>query len=144
MGYGTTVQQYEAHRIAASSDRKESTKITGGQLRQLRRELRAVENEKMTLGFPEFSMGSHTDSIVLSDYVYSAVDSGTSVTVAKLADSLAGFNQSATIKIMGFNGTVSRSGGKGRKAMRVSSGFGRVSAVNFDGMVKRTVQTPPP
>jgi hypothetical protein len=61
-----------------------------------------------------FEQGAGAESIVLSDYVYSAVDSGTSITIAQLENQLAGLDKSATVKIMGFNGSVSRSKGKGR------------------------------
>ena len=114
LGYGTTVTQYEASRAALSRDYGESVRLSGGRLRQLRRELRAVKCEELRLGFAAFGKGASPESILLSDDVYSAVDSGTSVTIAQLAHQLAGFDKSATIRIMGFNGNVSRSGGKGR------------------------------
>ena len=110
LGYGTTVKQYEASRQSVSS----GSKLSGAQWRRIKRELRAVDDDNLMLGFEAFSAGAQTDSINLSEHVYSAVDSGTSVTVAKLAEQLSGFDKSATIKIAGFNGAVSRSGGKGR------------------------------
>ena len=102
------MNQYEASRQSVSS----GSKLSGAQWRRLKRELRAVDDDNLVLGFKAFSAGAHADSINLSEYVYSAVDSGTSVTVAKLAEQLSGFDKSATIKIAGFNGAVSRSGGK--------------------------------
>ena len=110
LGYGTTVKQYEASRQSVSS----GSKLSGAQWRRIKRELRAVDEDIPMLGFEAFSAGAQTDSINLSEHVYSAVDSGTSVTVAKLAEQLSGLDKSATIKIARFNGAVSRSGGKGR------------------------------
>lgn len=51
----------------------------------------------------------------LSEDVYSAIDTGTTLTIMDLADGtrLEGFNPETSVKIMGFNGSVSRSRGKG-------------------------------
>ena len=54
-------------------------------------------------------------SVNVSDDVYSAIDSGTTLTIMDLADGtkLDGFNPEASVKIMGFNGSVSCSRGRG-------------------------------
>ena len=51
----------------------------------------------------------------VSDDVYSAIDTGTTLTIMDLADGtrLDGFNPDSSVKIMGFNGSVSRSRGQG-------------------------------
>ena len=51
----------------------------------------------------------------VSDDVYSAIDTGTTLTIMDLADGtrLDGFNPDTSVKIMGFNGSVSRSRGQG-------------------------------
>jgi len=45
LGYGTTVTQFEASQAAASRDWKKTERFSGGRLRQLRRELRAVTDK---------------------------------------------------------------------------------------------------
>ena len=57
---------------------------------------------------------SHVSTNVSSDF-YSAIDTGTTLTIMDLADGtkLDGFDPDTSVKIMGFNGSVSRSRGQG-------------------------------
>jgi len=128
-GYGTSIAQVEASRTAALSWAQRRSRLSGSDRRQIGRELRAHEGDEFSLGFAAFDGGQDVDSIVLSDHVYSVVDSGTSVTIAELASKLVGLDKTATIKIMGFNGSTSRSGGKGRMMGFATSRAGRRVAI---------------
>jgi hypothetical protein len=128
-GYGTSIAQVEASRAASLSWAQRRSGLSGSDRRQIRRELRAHEGDEFSLGFAAFNGGQDTESIVLSDHVYSVVDSGTSVTIAELASKLVGLDKTATIKIMGFNGSTSRSGGKGRMMGFATSREGRRVAI---------------
>jgi len=66
------------------------------------------QDEAMTSGV------SHLSTNVSSDF-YSAIDTGTTLTIMDLADGtrLDGFDPEASVKIMGFNGSVLRSRGQG-------------------------------
>jgi hypothetical protein len=80
----------------------------------VRRELRTVAAESRYLGFEAFKSFVEAKSFLLTEDVYSAIDSGTTVSISADGKLLMnGFNPKSAVKIMGFNGSVSRSAGSG-------------------------------
>ena len=87
---------------------------SGSHRRKLRRELRTVAATPQYLGFEAFKSFAEAQSFVLTEDVYSAIDSGTTVSISADGKLLMnGFNPKSAVKIMGFNGSVSRSAGSG-------------------------------
>jgi hypothetical protein len=81
----------------------------------VRRELRTVALESRYLGFEAFKSFVEAKSFLLTEDVYSAIDSGTTVSISADGEFLLmnGFNPKSAVKITGFNGSVSRSAGSG-------------------------------
>ena len=115
-GYGLTISQFVHSRVRTDTFATAGArvKLKGSMLRRLRRELRTEEGDPFHLGFEAFKDQGGARSFVLSDAEYSAVDSGTAVTIARDGTSLVGFDGSSSIRIVGFNGSMSRSAGAGR------------------------------
>jgi len=87
-GYGAKISQFEGRRAAtAQSDDKweRVLNMSSGERRQLRREARMASStsEPKYLAFEAFEDPSSARSMVLSQEMYSAVDTGTTVTIAK-------------------------------------------------------------
>jgi hypothetical protein len=84
------------------------------ELRQCERELKLEEGDIQYLAFESFHDFRDAKSGVVSEDVYSVVDSGTTVTIKRDDGMLMHqFDPRATIRIMGFNGSLSKSKGKG-------------------------------
>ena len=114
-GYGLTISEYaEQRREAAAVARV----MSGGERRQLMRDLRKGEGESVYLGFEAFgALGQkEVDSVVISEDKFSAIDTGTTLTIATLQNKslLSQFNPKNTVKIVGFNGSVTSSKGSGQ------------------------------
>ena len=117
MGYGQSVSQFLASRAvvdSANAWNKAARKVPGSRLRAIRRELRSVPAVSRYLGFQAFKSLAEANSFVLTEDVYSAIDSGTTVSISSdgvlLLD---GFDPVKAVKIVGFNGSVSSSLGSG-------------------------------
>jgi len=92
--------------------------VTGKARRRLSRESRMMgfedQSDPMYLAFEAFKDPLAVNSTVMTQAQYSAVDTGTSVTVARCKDAcMESFDPKSAIKIMGFNATVTRSLGAG-------------------------------
>ena len=84
------------------------------ELRQRERELKLEEGDIQYLAFESFHDLRDAKSGVVSEDVYSVVDSGTTVTIKRDDGTLMHqFDPRATIRIVGFNGSLSKSKGKG-------------------------------
>ena len=113
MGYGQSISQFLASRAvvdSANAWNKAARKVPGSRLRARRRELRSVPAVSRYLGFQAFKSLAEANSFVLTEDVYSAIDSGTTVSISSdgvlLLD---GFDPVKAVKIVGFNCSVSSS-----------------------------------
>ena len=115
-GYGQSVSQFLASRRVgkANARGKAVRNLSGSRRRRVRRELRTVAAESRYLGFEAFKSFVKAKSFLLTEDVYSAIDSGTTVSISADGELLLnGFNPKSAVKIMGFNGSISRSAGSG-------------------------------
>ena len=115
-GYGQSVSQFLASRSIdrANARGKAVRNLSGSRRRRVRRELRTVAAEPRYLGFEAFESFVEANSYMLTEDVYSAIDSGTTVSISADGELLMnGFNPKSAVKIVGFNGSMSRSAGSG-------------------------------
>jgi hypothetical protein len=89
--------------------------LTHRERRSLRREFRQEQqDEESYLVFEAFKPNAESKSLVMSKAHYSAVDSGTQLTIVRKGGrKFEGFDPKAAVKIMGFNGSVTMSTGRG-------------------------------
>ena len=125
-GYGLTISEYAAQRREAGAAARV---MSGGERRQLLRDLRKGEGESVYLGFEAFGALGQTevDSVVIPEDKFSAIDTGTTLTIATLKDKslLSQFNPKKTVKIVGFNGSMTTSAGSGQIIGFATSRSGR-------------------
>jgi hypothetical protein len=83
-GYGQSVSQFLASRSVgrANARGKAVRYLSGSRRRRVRRELRTVAAESRYLGFEAFKSFVEAKSFLLTEDVYSAIDSGTTVTIS--------------------------------------------------------------
>ena len=115
-GYGLLVSQFLAsrQRVDESKARNRAVRLKNGSRRKLRRELRTIGAKAQYLGFEAFKSFAEANSYQLSEDVYSAVDSGTTVSISADGKLLMdGFDPKSAVKIVGFNGSMSKSSGSG-------------------------------
>jgi hypothetical protein len=115
-GYGLLVSQLLAsrRRVDGSKARSRAVRLKNGSRRKLQRELRTIGAKAQYLGFEAFKSFAEANSYQLSEDVYSAVDSGTTVSISADGKLLMdGFDPKSAVKIVGFNGSVSKSSGSG-------------------------------
>jgi hypothetical protein len=118
-GYGAKISQVEARRGTTANSVSEWDSIlnmSGGARRQVRREARMASSatEPKYMAFEAFEDASSARSMVVSQEMYSAVDTGTTVTIAKAdGTQLESFDPQSALRIMGFNGSTTRSQGTG-------------------------------
>jgi len=118
-GYGAKISQVEARRGTTANSVSEWDSIlnmSGGARRQVRREARMASSatEPKYMAFDAFEDASSARSMVVSQETYSAVDTGTTVTIAKAdGTQLESFDPQSALRIMGFNGSTTRSQGTG-------------------------------
>jgi len=133
-GYGTTISQYALAKAFTAPERSTSS----SQRRKSSREFRLVAGEPFYLAFEAFTQrdavattnksrdgsggacnGTQVPTALpaskcLTQEVYSAVDSGTTLTIMDLpGGTFVGYNKNNRLKIAGFNGSVSKSRGSG-------------------------------
>ena len=117
LGHGLLVSQFLASRTwidQANAGIKAVQVPSGSRRRKLRRELRTVAATPQYLGFEAFKSFAEAQSFVLTEDVYSAIDSGTTVSISADGKLLMhGFNPKSAVKIVGFNGSISKSAGSG-------------------------------
>ena len=131
LGYGVTVPQYVArHALTGRPKPRLSGELRAA--RRARREAQLEEGETYYLGFEAFGMdeacdgtkmaaflgdAAVDDSVVLPkdmyEDVYSVIDSGTTLSVTRLKSLLQRFDPTQGVSIKGFNGTITRSEGRG-------------------------------
>ena len=116
-GYGLLASQFLASRQWAGQAKagiKAVQSPSGSRRRELRRELRTVAGTPQYLGFEAFESFLQAKSYELTEDVYSAIDSGTTVSISADGKLLMnGFDPKSAVKIMGFNGSISKSAGSG-------------------------------
>ena len=115
-GYGLLVSQFLAsrRRVDGSKARSRAVRLKNGSRRKLQRELRTIGAKAQYLGFEAFKSFAEANSYQLSEDVYSAVDSGTTVSISADGKLLMdGFDPKSAVKIVGFNGSMSKSSGSG-------------------------------
>jgi len=117
LGHGLLVSQFLASRTwidQANAGIKAVQVPSGSRRRKLRRELCTVAATPQYLGFEAFKSFAEAQSFVLTEDVYSAIDSGTTVSISADGKLLMhGFNPKSAVKIVGFNGSISKSAGSG-------------------------------
>jgi len=112
-------------------------RMSGGERRSALRAARLQDGDGMYLGFGAF--GAHeterVTSFVASDEVYSAIDSGTTLTIVTGADgsALYAYDPSTAVKIMGFNGSITSSSGRGEAIGLAQSRDGRRVLIRIPG-----------
>ena len=119
-GYGASFSQYAEARErvdfgSAYMSRNHVKPLTHRERRSLRREFRQEQqDEESYLVFEAFKPNAESKSLVMSKAHYSAVDSGTQLTIVRKGGrKFVGFDPKAAVKIMGFNGSVTMSAGRG-------------------------------
>jgi hypothetical protein len=134
LGYSLTISQYARNRFATATASKIDKPVLSSSARRheqrQQREFQLVEGEEVFLAFEAFppAVGRQgatgkansaeplkVDSGVFEKEVFSIVDTGTTVTILALKKDtvLEDFDAKDRVKIMGFNGSVSSSKGKG-------------------------------
>jgi len=147
-GYGTTISQYALAKAFTAPERSTSS----SQRRKSSREFRLVAGEPFYLAFEAFTQrdavattnksrdgsggacnGTQVPTALpaskcLTQEVYSAVDSGTTLTIMDLpGGTFVGYNKNNRLKIAGFNGSVSKSRGSGTAIGFAQSQYNRES-----------------
>ena len=129
LGYGASISSFIASRTSFKSD---IPKMTHAERRMLRRENRLQEGGEFLLAIdtqtsehPPAGPGETLDvvvgasassipkSYVFNGEVLSVVDTGATVTVIKDGTVLGEFDPKSAVRILGFNGSITRSTGKG-------------------------------
>jgi hypothetical protein len=114
-GYNLTIAQALASRhIAAACEEKPDKRVSGSERRRIHREKFGKDGDVQYLALKITELGSVKTAVVDTSVFEAAIDSGTTVTLAdEEIDQLTDFNPESKVKIMGFNGTISSSAGKG-------------------------------
>ena len=125
-GYGASIKNHLASRSSAQAlaSALAQAQLSGSVVRREKRALRLLlqeakerglkEGETKYLVFERFERSNGAVSGVVSETQYSIVDSGTTVTIkSDDGTTLIDLNPNSKIRIVGFNGSVSSSKGKG-------------------------------
>jgi hypothetical protein len=130
-GYGAKISQYADARERGST----AAYLSGGaktlshrERRRLRREFRqACDEEESYLVFEAFKPNASAKSLVMSRAHYSAVDSGTQLTIVRKGGiKFEGFDPKAAVKIMGFDGSITKSLGSANIVGFIKTRQGRI------------------
>ena len=114
-GYGLTIEQAMISRSILASRTSQSKRLSGSEARKLKRESQLVEGEDEFLAFKVSSEGNVKCAVVSEREFEAAIDSGTTISLKneEFVEQLTEFDPEWKVKIMGFNGSVTSSEGKG-------------------------------
>ena len=136
-GYGLTIEQAMASRsLLASRASTTSKRLSGSEARKLRRESQLVEGEDEFLAFKVSSEGNVNCAVVSEREFEAAIDSGTTISLKneEFVEQLTEFDPEWKVKIMGFNGSVTSSEGKGTLVGYATSQDGRKVPIYIPGI----------
>ena len=120
IGYHATITQFERDKVTAMKNNPRTP--TGSEVRKEKRrqkELATVAGDTVFLALPAFdqrgTMTSTTpSSIAVTEDTFMIVDSGTTISITDLeSKTFEDFDEKASVKIRGFNGSLSKSSGSG-------------------------------